>query len=188
MTTAGYGRVSTRDQHPEAQHDALIEAGCDPGHIYIDEGVSGKLAKRPRLDACRDFLRTGDVLVITKLDRLGRSVKNLIEIVDWLKENEIGLRATDQPIDTTTPGGVLFFQMMAAFAEFEHAMIVERTKDGLEAARRRGRNGGSKPKLSPDQAKRARELYDARQMTVAEIGTLFGVSRQTIYRTLESAR
>jgi len=182
MTIVGYGRVSTTDQHPEAQQDALAAAGCDK--TFIDEGVSGKLASRPRWDACREYLRTGDILVITKLDRLGRSTKNLIEISSWLSDNGIALKVIDQDIDTTTPAGKLFFTILAAIAEFEHDLIVQRTKDGLAAARARGRRGGGQPKLKRSQVKRARELYDANVMTVAEIGQQFGVSRQTIYRAL----
>ena len=189
MTIVGYGRVSTTDQHPEAQHDALTAAGCE--RIYIDEGVSGKLASRPELDLCRDYLRKGDILVITKLDRLGRSIKNLIEIVDWLKGLGAHLKVIDQQIDTTNAHGEFFFHIMAAFAQLEHAMIVERTKDGLAAARARGRVGGSQPKLTASQRKRARELYEMkgpdgkRAHTVAEIGAILGVSRQTIYRALD---
>lgn len=182
MTTVGYGRVSTADQHPEAQHDALTAAGCDK--IFIDKGASGKLASRPRWDACREYLRPGDMLVITRLDRLGRSVKNLLDITEWLSEQGIGLRATEQSIDTSTAEGRLFFTIVAAFAAFEHELIVERTKEGLAAARARGRMGGGVRKLTPAQAKRARELYDAKTMTVKEIGLQFGVSRQTIYRAL----
>lgn len=192
MTIVGYGRVSTTDQHPEAQHDALTKAGCEK--LFIDEGVSGKLASRPRWDACREYLRPGDQLVVTKLDRLGRSVKNLIEIVEWLRQHKAGLTVIDQKIDTTTAHGEFFFHIMAAFAQFEHAMIVERTHDGLAAARARGRVGGSKPKLGDRQRARARELYDMtgpdgkRAHTVAEIGTILGVSRQTIYRTLRQGQ
>lgn len=187
MTISGYGRVSTRDQHPESQHDRLTEAGCDEGHLYIDK-ASGKLASRPEWDRCRDYLREGDTLVITKLDRLGRSVKNLTEIAEWLNDHKVGLRVLDQGIDTTTPAGLMFFHILAAIAQFEHSLIVERTKDGLAAARARGRNGGSEPKLKPQQKRRVRELYDAQNMTVTEIGQTFGVSRQTIYRALEETK
>jgi DNA invertase Pin-like site-specific DNA recombinase len=191
MTTVGYGRVSTLDQHPEAQHDALTAASCDK--LFIDEGVSGKLASRPRWDACREYLRPGDMLVITKLDRLGRSVQNLTEISGWLEGHGVALKILDQAIDTTTIEGQLFFTILAGIAQFEHALIVQRTKDGLAAARARGRVGGGKPKLNPAQRKRAQELYDLkgpdgkRAHTVAEIGTMLKVSRQTIYRSLEKA-
>jgi DNA invertase Pin-like site-specific DNA recombinase len=183
MTIVGYGRVSTTDQHPEAQHDALTKAGCDK--LFIDEGASGKLASRPRWDACREYLRPGDQLTITKLDRLGRSIQNLLEISAWLREQGIELKVIDQAIDTMTIEGRLFFAILAAIAEFEHELIVQRTKDGLAAARARGRKGGGVPKLNDKQKARARELYDSQTMTVAEIGKTLGVSRQTIYRTLE---
>jgi DNA invertase Pin-like site-specific DNA recombinase len=190
MTMVGYGRVSTKEQVADSQEDRLRAVGCDPEHIYIDH-ASGKLAQRQEWDRCRNYLRAGDTLVITKLDRLGRSVKNLIEIIEWLESGNVGLRALDQGIDTTTPTGKLFFHLVAAFAEFEHAMIVERTMEGLAAARARGRVGGSQPKLTPAQVKKAREEYDRvgpdgkRFLTVQQIANMMKVSRQTIYRALE---
>jgi DNA invertase Pin-like site-specific DNA recombinase len=131
------------------------------------------------------------MLVITKLDRLGRSVQNLTEISGWLEKRGVALKILDQAIDTTTIEGQLFFTILAGIAQFEHALIVQRTKDGLAAARARGRVGGGKPKLNAAQRKRAQELYDLkapdgkRAHTVAEIGTMLNVSRQTIYRSLE---
>ena len=184
----GYGRVSTTDQHPEAQHDALTAAGCD--EVLIDK-LSGKLASRPELDKALLMLREGDSLVITKLDRLGRSLRNLMDIADRLQEKGVGLVVLDQGIDTSTPAGRLFFQIIGAIAEFEHSLMVERTKQGLEAARARGRTGGQKPKLRPRQIKLAREMYDEtgpdgkRKYTVQQIADEFGVSRPTIYRHLE---
>jgi DNA invertase Pin-like site-specific DNA recombinase len=175
--------------NPEAQHDALRAAGCDPAHIYIDK-ASGKLARRPELDKALLVLREGDQLVITKLDRLGRSLANLIEISVSLEARGIDLVVLDQGIDTTTPVGRMFFQILGAIAEFEHALMSERTRDGLEAARARGRTGGQKPKLGPRQVKLARQMYDEtgedgkRRYTVAEIAAEFGVTRPTIYRAL----
>jgi len=125
--------------------------------------------------------------VITKLDRLGRSVRNLKTLADELQAREVGLRALSQGIDTTTPGGRLFFHMLAAIAEFEHDLIVERTHDGLAAARARGRKGGPKFKMTPNRAQQARAMYDAGQHTVQEIADTFGVSRPTIYRHLGAA-
>lgn len=186
----GYARVSTRDQHPEAQHDALTAAGCDPAHVYIDKGVSGKLARRPELDKALMVLREGDQLVITKLDRLGRSLKNLIEIADDLQKRRVDLVVLDQGIDTTTPAGRLFFAIIGAIAEFEHALMSERTMDGLAAARARGRTGGQKAKLGPRQARLAQSMYDEkgddgkRKYTVQQIADEFGVTRPTIYRAL----
>jgi len=187
----GYGRVSTRDQHPEAQHDALIAAGCD--EIFIDK-ASGKLTRRPELDdALLSANRKGDQLVITKLDRLGRSLEHLIELSKLLQTRGVDLVVLDQGIDTSTPVGRLFFQIIGAIAEFEHALMSERTIDGLAAARARGRTGGQKPKLGPRQVKLAREMYEEtgkdgkRAHTVAQIAAEFDVSRPTIYRHLAKA-
>ena len=185
----GYARVSTRDQHPEAQHDALLAAGCDPAHIHIDK-ASGKLARRPELDKALLVLREGDQLVITKLDRLGRSLANLIDIAADLQARGVDLVVLDQGIDTTTAVGRMFFQILGAIAEFEHALMSERTRDGLEAARARGRTGGQKPKLGQRQVKLAQSMYDElsadgkRRYTVQEIADEFGVTRPTIYRAL----
>ena len=181
VALVGYARVSTREQHPEAQTDALTAAGCDK--VFV-EHASGVLARRPVLDDALAYLRDGDTLVVTKLDRLGRSVRNLKETVDDLEGRGIGLRALSQGIDTTTPGGRLFFHMLAAIAEFEHDLIVERPQDGLAAARARGRKGGGRFKMTPTKAKQARAMYDTRQHTVQEIAETFGVSRGTIYRHL----
>ncbi|WP_431040081.1 recombinase family protein [Streptomyces sp. P9-1] len=184
----GYGRVSTRDQNPDAQEDALKEAGCD--RIFVDK-ASGKLASRPELDKALTAAREGDQFVVTKLDRLGRSLKNLIELVDRLKEQKVGLVILDQGIDTSTNMGRMFFQILGAIAEFEHAMMVERTHDGLAAARARGRVGGRKQALKPRQVKLAQEMYDElgedgkRKHTVQDIADELGVARTTIYRYLE---
>ena len=184
----GYGRVSTRDQRPEAQHDALDGAGCD--QIFIDN-ASGKLARRPELDkALLSAGRPGDQLVITKLDRLGRSLEHLIELSKLLQARGVDLVVLDQGIDTSTAVGRMFFQILGAIAEFEHALMSERTMDGLAAARARGRTEGQKPKLGPRQVKLARQMYDEtgddgkRKHTVAQIAGEFGVSRPTIYRHL----
>jgi DNA invertase Pin-like site-specific DNA recombinase len=184
----GYGRVSTRDQNPDAQEDALREAGCD--RIFVDK-ASGKLASRPELDKALITAREGDQFVVTKLDRLGRSLKNLIELVDRLKDQKVGLVILDQGIDTSTNMGRMFFQILGAIAEFEHAMMVERTHDGLAAARARGRVGGRKQALKPRQVKLAQEMYDElgddgkRKHTVQDIADELGVARTTIYRYLE---
>ena len=184
----GYGRVSTRDQHPEAQHDALAAAGCE--QIFIDQ-ASGKLARRPELDkALLSANRSGDQLVITKLDRLGRSLEHLIELSKLLQARGVDLVVLDQGIDTSTAVGRMFFQILGAIAEFEHALMSERTMDGLAAARARGRTGGQRPKLGPRQIKLARQMYDEtgddgkQKHTVAQIAAEFDVSRPTIYRHL----
>jgi DNA invertase Pin-like site-specific DNA recombinase len=187
----GYGRVSTRDQNPDSQEDALRAAGCES--IFIDK-ASGKLARRPELDkALLVANRAGDQLVITKLDRLGRSLEHLIELAKLLQSRDVDLVVLDQGIDTSTAVGRLFFQIIGAISEFEHALMSERTMDGLAAARARGRTGGQKPKLGPRQVKLARQMYDEtgrdgkRRYTVAQIAAEFGVSRPTIYRHLGKA-
>jgi DNA invertase Pin-like site-specific DNA recombinase len=182
VALVGYARVSTTDQHPDAQTDALTAAGC--AEIFTDY-ASGALARRTELDETLKYLRSGDTLIITKLDRLGRSVKNLKAIADRLDDAGVGLRVLDQGIDTSTPGGRLFFHLLAAMAEFEHDLIVERTHDGLAAARARGRTGGRKPKMTPTRIAQARAMYDAGELTVQEIAEAFGVTRPTIYRHLE---
>lgn len=180
----GYGRVSTRDQHPESQQDRLTAAGCE--RIYIDR-ISGTRSSRPEFDKALDALREGDVLVFTKLDRLGRSVKMLKAIADRVQDAGAGLRALDQSIDTTTPEGRLFFHILAAFAEWERDLIVARTIDGLEAARARGRIGGRKRKLGARQGDLAREMYGEvdgtgkRKWTVQQIADELGVKRTTVY-------
>ncbi len=185
----GYGRVSTRDQNPDAQHDALSAAGCD--RVFIDK-ASGKLARRPELDkALLSANRAGDQLVVTKLDRLGRSLDHLIELSKDLQACGVDLVVLDQGIDTSTAIGRMFFQILGAIAEFEHALMSERTMDGLAAARARGRTGGQKPKLTPRQARIAQQMYDEtgpdgkRRYTVSQIAAEFGVTRPTIYRHLE---
>jgi DNA invertase Pin-like site-specific DNA recombinase len=178
----GYARVSTRDQHPDAQADALTGAGCE--RIFTDT-ASGKLARRAELDAALRTLRAGDQLVVTKLDRLGRSLEHLIELSHQLQTAGVDLVVLDQGIDTSTAVGRMFFQILGAIAEFEHALMSERTRDGLEAARARGRTGGQKPKLGVRQARLAREMYEAGELTVAQIAAEFGVTRPTIYRHLD---
>jgi DNA invertase Pin-like site-specific DNA recombinase len=184
--------VSTRDQHPEAQHDALTAAECD--QIFVDK-ASGKLASRPELDkALLSANRKGDQIVITKLDRLGRSLENLIELSKTLEAHGVDPVVLDQNIDTSTALGRMFFQILGSIAEFEHALMSERTRDGLAAARVRGRTGGQKPKLGPRQVQLARAMYDElderskRRYTVDQIAAEFGVTRPTIYRHLGKTR
>jgi DNA invertase Pin-like site-specific DNA recombinase len=185
----GYGRVSTRDQNLDGQRDALAAAGCD--EVFIDK-ASGKLASRPQLDkALLIAARAGDQLVVTKLDRLGRSLEHLIALSTQLQTRGVDLVVLDQGIDTSTAVGRMFFQILGAIAEFEHALMSERTRDGLDAARARGRTGGQKPKLTPRQAKIAQDMYDElsddgrRAHTVQQIADEFGVTRPTIYRHLQ---
>ncbi|VTU41475.1 DNA-invertase hin (plasmid) [Variovorax sp. PBS-H4] len=187
----GYGRVSTRDQHPESQLDALQGACCD--EVYIDK-ASGKLARRPELDkALIAASRRGDQLVVTKLDRLGRSLEHLIDLSKNLQDRGVDLVVLDQGIDTSTAVGRMFFQLLGSIAEFEHALMSERTLDGLAAARARGRTGGQKPKLGARQIKVAQAMYNElgphgrHRYTVGQIAAEFGVTRPTIYRYLDQA-
>jgi DNA invertase Pin-like site-specific DNA recombinase len=168
-----------------------MAASCE--QVFIDK-ASGKLARRPELDkALLSANRSGDQLVVTKLDRLGRSLEHLIELSKVLERHGVDLVVLDQGIDTSTAVGRMFFHILGAIAEFEHALMSERTMDGLAAARARGRTGGQKPKLGPRQVRRARQMYDEtgpdgkRRHTVAQIAAEFGVSRPTIYRHLERA-
>ena len=185
MAKIGYARVSTRDQHPEAQRERLEAAGCT--RVFTDHGASGAKASRPEWDKCLDRLEAGDALVCTKLDRIGRSVRNLVDVMADLGQRGIDLVVLDQAIDTSTAGGRLVFHVLAAIAEFERELIAERTKDGLSATTARGRNGGRKHRLAPEQVQAARDLRAAGR-SVREIGQLLGngkpVSRQTVYRAL----
>ena len=186
MSSIGYARVSTRDQHAEGQIDALNAAGC--AKVFTDT-ASGKLATRPALEAAMAYLREGeDTLVITRLDRLGRSVINLKTIAATLADRGIALRVIEQDIDTATASGRMFFTIMASVAEFERDLIVERTHEGLAAARARGRVGGRRPKMTPNKIAQARAMYDGRKHTIAEIAETFSVTSSTIYRHLDPDR
>jgi len=182
MTTSviGYSRVSTTDQNPESQSDALLLAGAD--RIFSDV-FTGTKASRPEFDKAFEYLRSGDTLIVTRLDRLGRSAKDLLSIAETLRNRGINLRVVEQNIDTTSAEGRLFFTIISAFAEFEHSLIVSRTKDGLAAARARGRVGGRKPKMNPARAHTARAMY-AEGKPVSQIAEVLGVSRPTVYRAL----
>lgn len=182
MTSIGYARVSTKEQSADSQIDALAAAGVTQTLV---EQCSGVLANRPKLTVLfEEVLRQGDVLVITKLDRLGRSVKDLTALATRLEAMGVGLRVLTQGIDTTTPGGRLFFHMIAAVAEFEHDLIVERTKEGLAAARSRGKTGGRKPGMTSLQVTQARAMIEAGGHTKQKIAQTFKVSRATLYRNL----
>ena len=187
MARIGYGRVSTADQHSRGQLDQLTEAGVDKDMIFIDEGVNGVKASRPQLDLCLAQLRRGDTLIITRLDRLGRSVSNLVALVKDLGERGVDLIVLTQGIDTSTPGGKLVFHIMASLAEFEHDLIVARTNEGLAAAKARGHLGGRKPSYSPHQQQVVKGLHAEGNMTAAEIGKVVGVSRATVFRMLKDA-
>lgn len=183
MALIGYARVSTEDQSCQPQLDALQRASCEK--TFTDEGVSGKLGSRPGLDECLAYLRAGDTLVITKLDRLGRSLKNLIELSASLGERGVGLKVLDQGIDTTTPIGRMFFHVVGAFAEFERDLIVERTLAGLATARAAGKVGGRPRKLTARQVEHLRADVASGKHTVTELAEDYQVSRPTVYRALQ---
>lgn len=177
----GYVRVSTIDQEDSLQIDALKQAGC--GRIFRDK-VSGAKTARPGLQEAVDFLREGDSLVVWRLDRLGRSLKHLLETVALLEERGIGFRSLQEAIDTTTSGGRLIFHIFGALAEFERNLIRERTMAGLRAARARGRKGGRPRKLDDKKTTLAFRLYDEKKHTVKEICQMMGVSKPTLYAYL----
>lgn len=182
----GYARVSTADQSPDAQRDALVRAGVAPEQLYLDH-TSGAKSSRPQWDALCRALRAGDVLVATRLDRVGRSTTHLVTLLDELAQRGVAFRFLEQGIDTTTSEGRLMYRMLAAIAEFQRDLIVANTREGLAAARARGRTGGRKPKLSAQQVQLAQQLYDAGDKTVAEIAAVFSVPRTTIYGHLAKA-
>lgn len=175
----GYARVSTLEQNLDAQIDALQAAGAE--RIFADK-ITGKIRQRPELDRLLDRLREGDVIVVTKYDRLARSLRDLIEIVETIRGHGAGFRSLAEDIDTTTPAGRLVFHVFGSLAEFERERISERTREGLEAARRRGRIGGRPPALSPLQREEARRMRDEEGRRVSEIARLFGVSANTVRR------
>ena len=178
----GYARVSTQDQNLELQIDALEKAGCEQ---IFKEKLSGKNAKdRPELKQCRRMLRNGDTLVVWRLDRLGRSLKDLITIISDLETKGIGFSSITESIDTTTSSGKLIFQIFGALAEFEHNLISERTKAGLAAARARGRKGGRKPKMSKSDVKKAAAMLTNPDITKIEVSKHFKVSRVTLNASL----
>ena len=181
----GYARVSTLDQNLSLQQDALKEAGCEK--IFIEQ-MSGAVSDRPTLREALDYARSGDTLIVWKLDRLARSMKQLIETIEKLRLRNIGFRSLTEAIDTTTAQGVLVFHMFSALAEFERALIRERTRAGLAAAKRAGRTGGRPPKLTEDDLDVARTLLANPDITVAGIADRLGVSPATLYRYLPSAR
>jgi DNA invertase Pin-like site-specific DNA recombinase len=180
-TLIGYARISTEDQNAQLQIDALKAAGCVK--VFTDT-ASGSLASRPELDKMVDQLRPDDVVVVWRLDRLGRSLKNLITLVEDLAERSVGFRSLSESIDTTTANGKLFFSVMGALAEFERDLVRERTMAGLAAARARGRVGGRPPVMTSEKIEVARSMYDSKQHTVEAIAKTLGVCRKTIYRHL----
>ncbi|MFP8906157.1 recombinase family protein [Streptomyces atacamensis] len=179
----GYARVSTKDQKLDRQRSALTTAGCI--RIFEDK-ESGRDALRPNLIACLDYCRSGDTLTVVELSRLGRSVQDLVSIVADLRRREIGFRSLTEHLDTTTPGGRLIFHVFAALAEFCRELIVEGTREGLEAARARGQKLGRPPALTSEQIAVARDLVG--KQAVASIARLLGVSRGTLYNHIPELR
>ncbi|MCP5005597.1 MAG: recombinase family protein [Planctomycetes bacterium] len=174
----GYARVSTLEQNTDMQKKALKKAGCEK--VLVDK-VSGTVAKRPGLEKAKELLRKGDTLVVWRLDRLGRSLRDLIEWVRYLEEQGVGLKSLHEAIDTSTPTGKLTFHIFGALAEFERNLICERTQAGLSAARARGRHGGRCKALDAEKRDVAVNLYNEKKMTVSKICELMGISKPTLY-------
>lgn len=174
----GYARVSTDDQNLHLQRDALEKAGCQ---VIYEDKASGKNTERPELEACLKALRSGDTLVVWRLDRLGRSLGDLVKLVTTLEEQKIGFESLQEKIETTSASGKLVFHVFAALAEFERNLISERTRAGLKAARARGRLGGRKPKLKQKDIREIKVLLKDPNIPVSDIAKRFGVSRTTIY-------
>ena len=180
----GYARVSTHEQNHDLQRDALKQAGCDK---IVEDTASGGKVQRSGLDRALELLRPGDTLVVWRLDRLGRTLRHLIELIGELEGQGIGFRSITEAIDTTSPGGTLVFHIFGALAEFERNLIRERTMAGLAAARARGRRGGRRHKLDARRRALAVELYRGRKHTVVEICEMVGVSKPTLYAYVREA-
>ena len=181
----GYARVSTQEQDNGAQLTALRAAGC--ARIF-EEKASGGRWDRPELHRLLDHLREGDVLVVWKLDRLSRSLKDLITLLEKVQLAGAGFKSLTEAIDTTTPAGRMMMQIVGSFAEFERAMLRERTRTGLEAARKEGRIGGRRPKLTPRQQQEILQLVDSGQSTAADAARIFNVHPSTVARLLSKSK
>lgn len=181
----GYARVSTDDQNLDLQRDALTQAGCN---VIYEEIMSGKSANRPELCHCLKALRTGDTLIVWRLDRIGRSLPDLVEIVSQLERESVGFESINEHIETTSATGKLIFHVFAALAEFERNLIRERTKAGLAAARARGRKGGRKPSLDERQTREIKALLKDPRIHVTDVARRYGISRSTLYRYVGSVR
>ena len=184
-TRIGYARCSTDKQDLAAQRAALADLDVAADHIYADHGLTGRNRDRPGLDQALAAVRTGDTLVVTKLDRLARSVPDAREIADSLAKRGIKLALGGSVYDPTDPMGKMFFNILATFAEFESDLIRMRTREGMKIARAKGKLRGKKPKLSEKQQRELRKMYDTGDYSVSDLAELFSVSRPTIYRTLE---
>lgn len=177
----GYIRTSKKDQNPELQRRDLLAAGCQR---IFEEQISSRKADRPELRAALDYCRQGDELVVWKLDRLGRSLRELIDLVNEMRERGVEFASLRESVDTTTPGGKLVFHVFGSVAEFERDLIRERTMAGLEAARARGRKGGRRRLMDSRQVEMARRMMADRDAVPAEVAAAFGVSKPTLYRYL----
>lgn len=183
----GYARVSTTQQDVTTQVEALKGLGVDERHIYVDKGLTGTNRARPGLEKALAAVRSGDELVVTKLDRLARSIRDAKDIADELAEQEVTLRLGSSAYDPTDPMGKLMFNLLALFAEFEADLIRMRTREGMQMAKAKGRLRGKRPKLSSVQEKHLVELYRAGEHTTGQLAELFGVARSTVYRAVERA-
>ncbi|HWX20513.1 MAG TPA: recombinase family protein [Candidatus Binatia bacterium] len=178
----GYARVSTDDQNMSLQLDALQAAGCD--RIFTDQ-LSGATTKRPGLDQALAALQPSDVLTVWRLDRLGRTMRHLVETVTDLAERGIGFQSLTEAMDTTTAGGELLFHIMSALAQFERRLNAERSRAGIEAARRRGKHLGRQPKLTPEQIAHARKAIDSREQSVSGMAKILRVHRTNLHKALK---
>jgi len=183
MAILAYARVSTSDQSLDRQTDELSAAGAEM--IYAEVGSGKKGADRPKWEELLRSLRRGDALMVTELSRLGRSTSQLSALADDLRERGVALRILNLGVDTGTPAGKLVYSIIAAVAEMERDLLIERTNSGLAASRARGRRGGRKREFSPAAVRKAQEQYDKGELSVTEIARLAGVSRQTLYRYLD---
>ncbi|MEQ3836464.1 recombinase family protein [Lawsonella clevelandensis] len=183
----GYARVSTarQGQSLDTQREALIDAGCDPRHLYSDT-ISGAKWQRPGLTDALGYMRPGDTLVVTRLDRLGRNLYETVTTIADLAEREINVQVLDPALDTSRPADKVVVNVMASLAEWERDLLVQRTREGVAHARAQGRVAGPKPKLSVEQKKQIRALVRGGE-TVSAVARSFHVSRQTIYRALQEA-
>ncbi len=181
----GYARVSTHDQNLDLQKDALEKAGCEK--IFVDK-VSGTVATRPSLEKVKEIFRKGDTLVVWRLDRLGRSLKDLMWWMGYLEEKEVGLKSLQESIDTTTTTGKLVFHIFGALAEFERNLIRERTQAGLAAARARGRLGGRPKSLDENKRKVVVDLYNKKELMVKEICEMMEISKPTLYSYIKESQ
>jgi len=181
----GYARVSTDDQNLNLQSDALTQAGCDR---ILEDRISGSKSERPGLKEVLNYARTGDTIVVWRLDRLSRSLKDLIEMVTLLESKGIGLKSLQEAIDTSSSSGKLIFHIFGALAEFERNLIRERTHAGLQAARARGRKGGRPKSLDKDKQSLVVKLYEEKKHTVKQICQMMGISKPTLYKYIESAK